>query len=155
MGDRRATVTWEGGLVEGHGSITSGSGALQDAPVTWASRVERSDGKTSPEELLAAAHAECYAMVLTNLLGQQDKSAESLEVSAVCTVKQEGSGLKIATMALHVKGRVTGMDQESFTRLAAEGDRNCPVSNALRGNVKITVDAELQSDLDAGLLARS
>ena len=138
-------MIWEGSLTEGHGTISSGSGAIKDAPVTWASRVERPDGKTSPEELLAAAQAECYAMVLSHLLGQQGKTAERLEVTAVCTVEQQEGGLKITTMKLDAKGRVPGLDQEGFARVAQEGERSCPVTNALRGNVEISVQAELET----------
>ena len=145
MADRRATVIWEGSLTEGRGTISSGSGALKDLPATWASRVEQSDAKTSPEELLAAAEAERYAMVLSNLLGQQGKTAERLEVTAVCTVERQDGGLKITSMKVEAKGRVPGLDQETFSRISQEGEKNCPVSNALRGNVQISVQAELET----------
>ena len=150
MADRRATVIWEGKLTEGSGTISTGSGALAGAPVTWASRVERSDGKTSPEELLAAAQAECYAMVLSNLLGKQGKTPERLEVTAVCTVERQEGGLKITTMKLDARGRVPGLGQEEFTQVAHEGEKSCPVSNALRGNVEISVQAELETEASAG-----
>ena len=143
MAERRATAIWQGSLTEGRGTVTTGSGALRDAPVTWASRVEEPDGKTSPEELLAAAQAECYAMVLSNLLTKQGKSVDRLEVTAVCTVERQEGGLKITTMKLQVRGRVPDMDQDAFARLADEGEKNCPVSNALRGNVQISVEATL------------
>jgi len=149
MADRRATAIWEGTLTEGRGTITSGSGALQDAPVTWGSRVEQSDGKTSPEELLAAAQAECYAMVLSNLLGKQGKTPERLEVTAVCTVERQEGGLKITTMKLDAKGRVPDLSQEEFTRVAEEGEKSCPVSNALRGNVELSVRAELETGVSS------
>lgn len=145
MADRHATVIWEGSLTEGSGTISSGSGVLKDLPVTWASRVEQPDGKTSPEELLAAAQAECYAMVLAHLLGQQGKTVEHLEVTAVCTVEQQDGGLKITTMKLDAKGRVPGLHQAAFSRIAQEGEKSCPVSNALRGNVQISVHAKLET----------
>jgi lipoyl-dependent peroxiredoxin len=145
MADRHATVVWEGSLTGGNGTLSLGSGALTSAPVTWASRVESSDGKTSPEELLAAAAAECYAMVLSNLLGRQGKTPERLQVSAVCTVEQQDGGLKITTMALEAKGRIQGIDQAQFSDLANEGEQNCPVTSAIRGNVKVSVHAELES----------
>jgi len=141
MADRTAKVTWEGTLPQGHGTIETGSGALSGAPVTWASRVERSDGKTSPEELLAAAHAECYAMVLTNMLSQSGKTPNRLDVTATCTVAPQGEGLKITTMRLDVQGDVPGVDQDTFWRTAQEAEQACPVSNALRGNVEISVTA--------------
>jgi osmotically inducible protein OsmC len=118
-------------------------------PVSWASRVEAPDGKTSPEELLAAAHAECYAMVLSNLVGKQGKTAERLEVTAVCTVERQSGGLKITTMKLNARGRVPGMDEDTFARLAEDGERSCPVSNAIRGNVQISVTAELEAAASA------
>lgn len=143
MADRSATVTWKGSLTGGQGTIKSGSGALSDVPVTWASRVEEPNGKTSPEELLAAAEAECYAMVLSNMLTQQNNTPEQLVVTATCTVERQGGGLKITTMRLDVQGQVQGVDEESFSRLAQEAEQNCPVSNTLRGNVQISVSARL------------
>ena len=145
MAERHATVTWEGSLTEGQGTIQTGSGALSKARVTWASRMEQPDGKTSPEELLAAAEAECYAMVLTNMLSKQGTTPNRLEVSATCTVERQGQGLKITTMRLQVQGDVPGVDQDSFSRMADEASDSCPVSNALRGNVDISVTARLQT----------
>lgn len=144
MAERHATVTWEGTLTEGRGTIQTGSGALSRAPVTWASRMEQPDGKTSPEELLAAAEAECYAMVLTNILSKQGTTPNRLEVAATCTVEPQGQGLKITTMRLQVQGDVPGVDQDSFSRIATEASDSCPVSNAIRGNVDISVSAQLQ-----------
>lgn len=145
MADRRATVTWTGTLTEGSGTITTGSTVLSDAPVTWASRVEQPDGKTSPEELLAAAEAECYAMVLTNMLSKGGNTPTRLDVAATCTVEKQGAGLKITTMRLEVGGQVPGVDQETFSRMAQEAEQSCPVSNALRGNVEISVQARLSA----------
>ena len=143
MAERQATVIWEGSLTEGKGTIQSGSGALAGLPVTWASRVEQPEGKTSPEELLAAAEAECYAMVLTNILTKQGNTPSRLEVTATCTVERQTGGLKITTMDLQVGGSVPGVDQETFARLATEANESCPVSNAFRGNVALTVNARL------------
>ena len=141
MADRRATVTWQGTLTKGQGTIETGSGALSGAPVTWASRVERPDGKTSPEELLAAAQAECYAMVLTNMLSESGNTPNRLDVTATCTVEMHDGGLKITTMRLDVRGDVPGVDQDTFWRTAQDAEQACPVSNALRGNVEISVTA--------------
>lgn len=141
MADRRATVTWQGTLTKGQGTIETGSGALSGAPVTWASRVERPDGKTSPEELLAAAQAECYAMVLTNMLSESGNTPNRLDVTATCTVEMQDGGLKITTMRLDVRGDVPGVDQDTFWRTAQDAEQACPVSNALRGNVEISVTA--------------
>jgi osmotically inducible protein OsmC len=143
MTDRRATVTWEGTLPKGKGTIDTGSGVLKGSPVTWASRVETPEGKTSPEELLAAAEAECYAMVLTNMLSGGGHVPNRLQVTATCTVEKEGEGLKITTMRLDVQGDVSGVDQQTFSRLANEAEQACPVSNALRGNVQFSVTAKV------------
>ena len=143
--ERRAQVTWEGNLVKGHGTIVStSSGALQDLPITWASRVERSDGKTSPEELIAAAHAECYAMGLANGLANSGTPATKLDVSAVCTLELSASGLKIQSMDLTVNGNVPGIDAAAFEKAAQVAEQNCPVSNALRNNLEIRVHAQLE-----------
>ncbi|GAC1651135.1 MAG: OsmC family protein [Ktedonobacteraceae bacterium] len=143
--ERRAQVTWEGSLTQGHGTIVStSSGALKDLPVTWASRTERPDGKTSPEELIAAAHAECYAMGLANGLAQGGTPATKLDVSAVCTLELSASGLKIQSMDLTVNGSVPGLDAEAFEKAAQVAEQNCPVSNALRNNLVIRVQAHLE-----------
>ena len=143
--ERRAEVTWEGNLVEGRGQIVkTGSGALNDLPVTWASRVERSDGKTSPEELIAAAHAACYAMAFSHTLTQAGTPPEQLNVSAVCALELGAGGLKIVSMNLEVRGKVPGLDQAGFEQAAHAAEQGCPVSNALRGGLTITVQATLE-----------
>ena len=144
--ERRADVVWEGDLLHGSGTIVSvGSGALGALPVTWASRTERSDGKTSPEELLAAAHAACYAMAFSHTLAQAGTPAERLSVSATCTFEQVEGGFKISTMELDVRGRVPGLDEAGFEKVAQQAEQGCPVSNALRNNVQIRVNAHLES----------
>ena len=143
--ERRAQLTWEGDLIKGHGTIVStSSGALNNLPVTWASRTERPDGKTSPEELIAAAHAECYAMGLANSLAQSGTPATKLDVSAVCTLELSAKGLKIQSMDLTVNGTVPGLDAGAFEKAAQVAEQNCPVSNALRNNLEIRVHAQLQ-----------
>lgn len=143
MAERRATVTWEGNLPGGKGTIETGSGALHGAPVTWESRMERSGGKTSPEELLAAAEAECYAMVLTNMLSKAGNEPTRLQVTAVCTVEPQGQGIKITKMHIDARGDVPGVDEATFVSMAQEAEKNCPVSNAIRGNVAVDVEARL------------
>jgi lipoyl-dependent peroxiredoxin len=144
--ERRADVVWEGNLVQGHGKVVSvGSGALGELPITWASRTERSDGKTSPEELLAAAHAACYAMAFSHTLAQAGTPAERLTVSATCAFEQVGAGFKVTTMDLDVRGKVPGLDQAGFENIAQQAEQGCPVSNALRNNVQISVKAHLDS----------
>ncbi len=144
--ERRAEVVWEGNLIQGHGKIVSvGSGALGELPITWASRTERSDGKTSPEELLAAAHAACYAMAFSNTLAQAGTPPERLTVSATSAFEQVGDGFKVTTMDLDVRGKVPGLDQSSFEKVAQQAEQGCPISNALRNNVQIRVKASLES----------
>jgi osmotically inducible protein OsmC len=145
MAERRAEVIWEGNLTQGHGTIVSvGSGAFGPLPVTWASRVEEPAGKTSPEELLAAAHAACYSMALSNTLNQRGAPPERLHTTAVCTIERVEGAMKITTMRLTVRGRVPGTDNAGFVDAATTASRNCPVSKALAGNVDISVDAALE-----------
>lgn len=144
LAERQAQTIWEGNLPQGKGTVHVRSGAFQDFPVTWASRTERSDGKTSPEELIAAAHAACYAMAFSNTLSQAGHTPEQLDVTATCTLDRVEGGVKITTMQLTVRGRVPGLDDAAFAEQAAVAERNCPVSNALRNNVQVQVDAHLQ-----------
>ena len=141
--ERRAEAVWEGSLMEGSGTITStGSGALPELPVTWASRAESPEGRTSPEELIAAAHAACFAMALSHALAEGGNAPERLETSATVTFVP---GTGITKAALTVTGRVPGIDENAF-REAAEGAKDgCPVSGALKGNVELTLDAQLES----------
>ena len=140
--ERRADVVWRGNLFKGSGTFDLvSSGAAHDMPVTWASRTERPDGKTSPEELIAAAHASCFAMAFSNTLAEQGNEPEELNISAVCTFDVDQ--LKITTMVLDVHGRVPGLDAEGFQNAAEQAEQGCPVSNALRGNVDIQVNVSL------------
>ena len=141
VAERRAEVVWEGNLARGTGSFAVGSGAMGEQPVTWASRTERSAGKTSPEELIAAAHASCFAMELSNVLDEGGTPPERLQISAVCTFDVENG--KVSSVDLDVRGRVPGLDAEGFQNAVEQGDQGCPVSNALRGNVEIRVNASL------------
>jgi osmotically inducible protein OsmC len=140
--ERRANVVWNGNLFQGSGTLDlASSEAAQGLPVTWASRTERPDGKTSPEELIAAAHASCFAMAFSNTLAEQGNEPEELNISAVCTFDVDQ--LKITTMVLDVHGRVPGLDAEGFQNAAEQAEQGCPVSNALRGNVDIQVNVSL------------
>jgi osmotically inducible protein OsmC len=140
--ERRANVVWKGNLFEGSGTFDlASSEAVSELPITWASRTERPDGKTSPEELIAAAHASCFAMAFSNTLAEQGNEPEELDISAVCTF--DADQLKVTTMVLDVRGRVPGLDAEGFQNAADEAEQVCPVSNALRGNVDIQVNASL------------
>ena len=106
---REAQIVWEGPLASGTGTVTSGSGAIGQLPVTWASRTERPDGRTSPEELIAAAHASCFAMALSLMLGENDTPPERLTVGAACTLDEVDGAPKITTVALTISARVPGL----------------------------------------------
>ncbi len=139
--ERRAHVIWEGDLAGGNGVLSEESGVLSDAPVTWSSRVQSPEGKTSPEELIAAAHASCFAMAFSGVLAEMGNEPEELNISAVCTFDVDQ--LKVTTMVLDVRGQVPGLDAEGFQNAAEQGEQACPVSNALRGNVDIQLNASL------------
>jgi osmotically inducible protein OsmC len=147
LAERRAEVIWSGELMKGNGQLTlQSSGALKNAPVTWASRTENPDGRTSPEEMLAAAHAECYAMGLSATLARGGNTPERLDVLAVASIdrKPEG-GIQVTTMDLSVRGRVPGIDQQAFQEAAQKAEQSCPISNAIRNNVQITLKAQLDA----------
>ena len=137
---RRAEVVWDGNLFEGSGEFSVGSGSISEMAVSWAARTEDPAGRTSPEELIAAAHASCYAMALSNTLAKGGHPPERLTVTAVVTFDPP----KVTKSALTVQGSVSGLDQAAFADFARQGEEGCPVSNALRGNVEITVDATLE-----------
>jgi len=141
--ERRAHATWDGDLRSGSGRFDVGSGAIGGQEVTFASRFEDSGGKTSPEELIAAAHATCLSMALANGLAQVGHPPTRLETDAVATLDQRESGFRIISMRLTVRGQVDGIDEDAFRAAAEEAKAGCPVSNALVGNVEITLDAAL------------
>ncbi len=139
--ERRAEVVWEGDLPRGSGRFTVGSGSMDEQPVTWASRTERSDGKTSPEELIAAAHGSCFAMALSNVLAEGGTPPERLEITAVCTFDVDN--VRVSSVDLDIRGRVPGIDADDFRSAVEQADQGCPVSNALRGNIEIRVNPTL------------
>lgn len=141
---RTAEVTWNGSLLEGAGTIDNvTSGAFAGLPVTWASRTEAADGRTSPEELVAAAHASCYAMAFSGRLARNGTPPASLKVTATVTFDKLESGWKVASSALTVHGTVPGLDAETFAQLAEAAKDGCPISGALKGNVALSVEATL------------
>jgi osmotically inducible protein OsmC len=147
MAARRAEVVWSGDLPSGSGNIIRvGSQAFGDLPVTWRARTEEPDGKTSPEELLAAAHAVCYAMAFSNHLAQQGSPPDRLTVTATCHFERSGDGYAVTRMELDVRGEVAGMEAAAFEEAAQAGERACPISNAIRGNVDVQLSATLQGD---------
>jgi osmotically inducible protein OsmC len=135
-----ATTTWQGSLTNGSGTTHPQSGAFPDVEVTWASRTSRSAGKTSPEELLAAAHASCYCMALSNELSQGGNEPEQLEATATVAFVP-GEGVKSSHIV--VRGRVPGVDEPQFEEAANSAGQNCPISAAL--SIPITVEATLES----------
>lgn len=140
---RTAEATWQGSLIEGSGTIDSTtSGALPVLPISWRSRAEDPDGRTSPEDLIAAAHASCFAMALSLELAEAGSPPEQLKTSATVTfVPGEG----ITKIALGVRGRVPGIDADAFDAAAESAKTNCPVSQALAGVPEITLDSELEA----------
>lgn len=144
LAERTAEVHWESSLARGEGSVRGGSGAVSDVPLDWASRSERAHETTSPEELLAAAHASCYAMALSLLLSRAGNAPERLDVKAKCSLEAEGDWYRISALDLDVRGEVAGLDAEAFNRAAEEADAHCPVSNALRGGVELRLSATLE-----------
>ncbi len=138
--ERHADVTWEGPIREGKGEATAGTGAFR-LPVTFLARVEQPGGKTSPEELIAAAHAACYAMAVTATMGRKNVSAKRVKVTATVEAEFEG-GIKIKASHLKVVAEgLQGMPPSEFPQLARDAEQACPVSNALR-SLKIDVDAQ-------------
>jgi osmotically inducible protein OsmC len=140
--ERTAEVTWHGDLMSGSGRIdTVTSGAFGGLDVDWVARSEDAQSKTSPEELIAAAHAACFSMALSNGLGQAGHPADELKTSATVTF-QPGEG--ITKIALEVTGNVPGTSEDGFRQAAEAAKENCPVSKALAGVPEITLDARLQ-----------
>lgn len=143
---RRAQVTWSGALATGSGSVSAmTSGVFSDLPVTWAARTEASDGRTSPEELLAAAHSACFAMSLSAALGRAGTPPERLDVSAEVTFDKLEAGWRVVSSALTVHGRVPGMSAADFEAAAQATRDGCPISVALAGNVALSVVATLEA----------
>ena len=139
--DRRAEVVWQGSLMEGSGTIVSTtSGAIGEQAVSWPNRAEDSPSATSPEELIAAAHASCFSMALSAGLARAETPPEELRTSATVTF-QPGEG--ITKIALTVEGRVPGLDAEGFTAAAEGAKENCPVSKALAGVPEMSLEARL------------
>ena len=141
---RFAEATWNGDLLNGSGTVNYvSSGAFSRMPVTWASRTEEHNGRTSPEELIASAHAACFSMAFSSQLAKNGTPATKLDVKAVITFDKGDAGWKIAKSDLTVRGIVPGIDEAKFVELANTAKDGCPVSQALKGNVELSVDAAL------------
>jgi osmotically inducible protein OsmC len=141
---RRASVKWIGDLASGTGELSAGtSGAFSALPVTWASRTEAADGRTSPEELLAAAHASCYAMAFSSDLAKAGSPPAALEVSSEVAFDRVDGKWTVVSSRLTVRGRVPGLDAGRFAAMAEQAKDGCPISRALKGNVNLSVEAAL------------
>jgi len=139
----RANAVWEGSVTDGGGRVAVASEAFPEQSITLKRRTEGGSGTTSPEELIAAAHAACYSMALSAALSRNETPPERLEVSAEVSLDRVEGGLKITSIDLSVRGTVAGVDGDAFQELARTAEQNCPVSNALRGGVEIRLQAEL------------
>ena len=135
----RADAVWEGDLTSGKGRVKVASGTFNEFEVTWADRAERNHG-TSPEELIAAAHAACYSMALSNGLSKAGHEPERLNTTAEVEFVP-GQGIK--TITLTVKGHIHGLSEADFSKFAEDAKNGCPVSQALKGNVELKLNAEL------------
>jgi osmotically inducible protein OsmC len=141
---RNATVTWTGDLA-GNGTVSAGtSGAFTDLPVTWEVRTEEADGLTSPEELLAAAHAACFSMQFASILAKGGTAPEHLHVSATVTFDRVDNAWTVVSSELDVVGVVPGLSSEGFDAAADNAKETCPISRALKGNVELSVHATLE-----------
>ena len=147
---RWAEATWSGDLVSGSGTINYvSSGVFSRLPVTWASRTEDHGGRTSPEELLAMAHASCFSMALSAGLARAGSPPDRLDVKATVKFEKVEAGWKVASSAIEVTGRVPGMSAEDFRAQAEAARDGCPVSVAIKGNVELSVDARLEETAEA------
>jgi osmotically inducible protein OsmC len=137
-----ARSVWTGDVRSGSARLSVGSGAFPEQTIALATRTEKQDGHTNPEELIAAAHAACYSMALSAALTRNDTPPGTLEVTAECSLDKNAEGLKISRMDLSVSGELAGVDEMKFAEIARAAEKSCPVSNALRGNVEIHLDVK-------------
>jgi osmotically inducible protein OsmC len=143
---RRADATWSGDLLTGRGTVTAATTSVfADLPTTWASRIGEPEGVTSPEELLAAAHASCFSMACSNELAKAGTPPTSIRVSVAVTGDRLETGWTVLSAAISVRGVVPGATPESFREAAEKARDGCPISKALKGNVELSVDATLES----------
>jgi osmotically inducible protein OsmC len=142
---RSANATWRGNLLEGNGTVSSGtSQRFMDLPVTWNARTADPEGLTSPEELLAAAHASCFSMAFSNILAKAGYTAEELNVTATVGADKRDAGWTVISSSIVVRGRVPGADQQAFEQAANQAKDGCPISRAIAGNVELSVEATLE-----------
>jgi len=139
--DRKASATWKGGLKDGKGSLVTASGVLDNTPYSFGTRFENGKG-TNPEELIAAAHAGCFAMALSAQLGEANLRADTIEATATVTLQKNAAGWEVTTSHLDVRARIPGADAAAFELAANNAKAGCPISRLL--NAKITMDAKLE-----------
>ena len=143
---REGTARWSGDLPTGTGIVTAGTtGVFTDLPITWTSRTAEPDGVTSPEELLAAAHAACYSMACSNALAKAGTPPTRLDVTVAVTADRREAGWTVISAHITARGVVPGATAESFRAAAEEAKDGCPISRALKGNVQLSVEATLES----------
>ena len=146
---RSAGVTWEGNVARGSGSISAESGAFQALGFSLATRIGAPGGKTSPEELLAAAHAGCYAMSLAGELAQAGTTPERVDVTAAVTLDEvEGGSHRIVSSRLLVRARGDGIDREGLKQAARAADEGCPFSALIKASATVDIDVELEGGTD-------
>ncbi len=139
----RANTTWQGDLTKGSGRVNSESGTVRDAQVSWGRRTEGQGEGTNPEELIAAAHSACFSMAFAARLAKNGTPPTRLDVSCAVTFDKVAAGFAIVSSELTVRGEVPGIDEAKFKTIAEDAKENCPVSAALKGNVRLSVDASL------------
>ena len=142
--DRSVTTDWEGGLMDGNGVAKAGTGAFS-LPVTFPRRIGEPEGMTSPEELMAAAHAACFAMALNGAVGRKGGSIAKTQITCKVTADKGEAGIKITTSALSLVAEgLTGIDAATFQDVAKEAEQKCPVSNAYRGSMNVTLETTVK-----------
>ena len=143
---RQAEANWSGDLPSGGGSVSAtSSGIFSDQAITWRARTEASEGKTSPEELLAAAHASCYSMAVSNELAKAGFPPERVDVSVVVSADKTDAGWTVLSSAITLRAKVPGIDQSQFDEQADAAKGGCPISRAISGSVQITLEATLEA----------
>jgi osmotically inducible protein OsmC len=143
---RRATATWSGDLLSGNGTVTAATtGVFRDLPTTWASRIGEPEGVTSPEELLATAHASCFSMACSNELAKAGTPPTALSVQVDISADKLDAGWTVTSAVITVHGTVPGATQASFREAADKAKDGCPISRALKGNVAMSVEATLDA----------
>ena len=143
---RSASATWQGNLAEGQGTVSSGTTDFwSDLPTSWGSRTEDPNGQTSPEELLAAAHASCFSMAFSNELSKVGFVPDRVEISVEVTADKREQGWTVISSNITARAWVPNIDEETFQQMADKAKDGCPISRALMGNVELSVNATLES----------